>query len=86
MLGRTDEEQLAFASSLGRILYTANRSDFARLHAERMRAGATHAGIIIRVRQRMPVGAQIRALVAVNTLFGPGEMRSRLVYLDEYVE
>jgi len=35
MIERPDEDHFAFAMSEGRILYTANVADFARLHARR---------------------------------------------------
>ncbi|MGI8925684.1 MAG: DUF5615 family PIN-like protein [Tepidiformaceae bacterium] len=57
-LGCTDAEQLEFATSLGRVLYTFNVVDYARLHAEWLRAGHAHAGLILIHDQRMPVGEQ----------------------------
>jgi hypothetical protein len=53
-LGRSDEEQLAFASGAGRVLVTHNRVDFERLHGRWLEAGRRHSGIII-ARRRLPV-------------------------------
>jgi predicted nuclease of predicted toxin-antitoxin system len=41
MLGASDREQLAFAASEGRVLFTKD-ADFLRLHG----AGVRHAGIV----------------------------------------
>jgi Domain of unknown function (DUF5615) len=46
-LGRTDREQLAFATSLGRCIVTHNRVDFERLHRQYLEEDRRHAGIVI---------------------------------------
>lgn len=58
----SDFRQLEFATQEGRVIYTANRADFARLHAQWMRQGKHHAGIIIRVRQDESIAEQLRDL------------------------
>jgi predicted nuclease of predicted toxin-antitoxin system len=40
-LGKTDQEQLEFATFLGRCLLTHNRVDFERLHLQYMEEGQT---------------------------------------------
>jgi hypothetical protein len=52
-LGRSDEEQLAFAANAGSLLVTHNRVDFERLHGRWLEAGRSHAGVII-ARRRLP--------------------------------
>jgi predicted nuclease of predicted toxin-antitoxin system len=46
-LGKTDSEQLEFASSLRRCILTHNRVDFERLHLHFLEVGKEHCGIII---------------------------------------
>lgn len=46
LAGHSDEEQLAYASSVGRTLYTFSVGDFTALHSAYMTEGKTHAGII----------------------------------------
>jgi len=58
----TDEEQLVYATSQNRVIYTKNVGDFARLHAGWLEAGRTHAGIIVLSGQRTSISAQLRAL------------------------
>ena len=53
-LGRSDEEQLTFATDAGSVLVTHNRVDFERLHRSWLDAGRLHSGIII-ARRRLPV-------------------------------
>jgi hypothetical protein len=52
-LGRSDEEQLAFAAEVGHVLLTHNRVDFERLHQRWLESGRSHAGIII-AHRRLP--------------------------------
>jgi hypothetical protein len=48
---KPDEEQLAFATEGGCVLYTFNVSDFYRLHTEWVIAGREHAGMILAPQQ-----------------------------------
>jgi hypothetical protein len=73
-----DDVQLAFATSVGRVLYTANVGDFRRLH----QAGIEHGGIIARPDQRMRSDAQIRALLALASQMPAHEMPSTFVFLS----
>ena len=52
-LGRSDEEQLTFATDASSVLLTHTRVDFERLHRSWLDAGRPHAGIII-ARRRLP--------------------------------
>lgn len=56
--GIDDDDQLRFASSLGRAIYSLN----ARLHREFVSRGAEHSGIIVIPRQRYSIGEKIRRL------------------------
>lgn len=80
-----DDIQLAFATSQGRAIYTANTSDYARLHSQWMREGRSHAGIIVRVRQQLSVGEQIRALLAVCGEFESSGLTDRLIFLENWL-
>jgi len=46
-LGKTDEEQMAYAASKDFTLLTHNREDFKKIHKEWMNNGRLHSGIII---------------------------------------
>ena len=50
-LGKTDDEQLDYAASLGHVLLTYNRGDYDRIAKEWQEQGRTHAGIILMVRR-----------------------------------
>lgn len=52
MNGQSDDSQLAFAASHGRLLLTANRRDFTQLHRDWLGQGRTHCGIVLVPQQR----------------------------------
>jgi hypothetical protein len=47
MIGRKDADHLDHATRQGRVLFSFNRRDFYRLHAQYLAQGKTHAGIIL---------------------------------------
>ncbi len=82
----SDEEQLEFAASRGRAIYTSNVEDFARLHRGWLANGRHHAGIIVLTDQRTDVGIQIRALVRLCHEIESTSMRDRLEFLGNWTE
>ena len=65
MDGRSDEEQFAFANRCNRVLYTANKADFARIMAEHLRTGGESAGVIFWDRGEFSLPEQARRLVRI---------------------
>jgi uncharacterized protein with PIN domain len=82
----SDLEQLEFATAEGRVIYTANRQDYARLHSQWMAVGRDHAGIITRSRQGLRVGDQVRGLTKICNAFEPAEFSNLFEYLEAWVE
>ena len=80
-VGRSDAEQLAWASAEQRLLYSFNVADFFRLHGEWQAAGRHHAGIVVASRQRYSVGEQIRRLGAILANRSPDQLRDQFVFL-----
>ena len=81
MRGRTDDEQLTFATGDARVLYTKNMADFRRLESSWRLGGRHHAGIIVLTDQRMPIGTQVPALQTMAATFGADDMIDRLEFL-----
>jgi predicted nuclease of predicted toxin-antitoxin system len=77
-LGKTDSEQLEFATSLGRCLLTHNRVDFERLHLQYMQEDRQHAGIIVIPQKNAYEVAQRIGLLA-NALMA-NEIMNQLLY------
>jgi len=73
-----DDAQLAYATSVGRVLLSYNRIDFRRLHATYLRLGREHGGIIL-IPQAPPVSRrQMRAAMLLDWLGTLDDYRSRL--------
>ena len=84
LLSCSDEEQLAWTTEHGRVLYTYNACDFCRLHAEFLRAGRHHAGIIIGDQQTTSIGEETRRLLRLCQARNASEMRDRLEFLGQW--
>ena len=84
-LGADDDDQLRFATSQGRTIYTANLAHFPRLHTEWLRAGRHHAGIIVLPKQRTLIGVQVRALTRLLNAHSPETMRDHLEFLSRWL-
>jgi hypothetical protein len=82
--GVVDEQQLAFATSGGRTLYTCNVTDFARLHSYWLRHGLHHAGVVLLTEQLTPIGTQIGALLRLTSALNAETMRDRLEFLSNW--
>lgn len=80
-LQASDEVQLDFAAERGRVLYSLNACDFARLHADYLRQGYRHAGILLIPRQRYGVREKIRRLRALLEITSAEEIMDQLFFL-----
>jgi Domain of unknown function (DUF5615) len=80
---RTDEEQLAWAVSHGRAIYSFNRGDFYELHTLWLHQGQSHCGIILS-RQDLSVGEQMRRLLRLISSRTREEMRNRVEFLSAW--
>lgn len=81
----SDDSQLAFTTSLGRVCYTANGGDFSQLHARYAAQGRSHSGIIILGEQRLGVGEQVRRILRLAAELTENDMKNRLEWLNRWV-
>jgi len=79
MLGKSDEEQLAYSASAERCLLTHNRVDFERLHTLYIETDKSHKGIIIAAR-RNPYRLAKRVAVLLDSLTAD-EVDGQLLYI-----
>lgn len=75
MRGSSDEEHLALARQLNRVLVTQD-TDFIRLHD----MGAAHAGIVF-VNRHMKIGEIVHGLAVIHSLFDAESMYGHLEFL-----
>ena len=74
MIGASDRDHLAPASSENRVLFTRD-ADFLRLLAE----GVPHSGIAYAT-QALPLGDVVRGLL-IHDVLEPGDMKQRVEFL-----
>lgn len=84
--GKSDEEQLEFAASIGRVIYTCNIGDFARLHTEFIIEGKDHSGILLAKQRGFSVGEQVRRMIALKLRKTAEEMQNQIEFLSSWNE
>ncbi|MHB8972314.1 MAG: DUF5615 family PIN-like protein [Pirellulaceae bacterium] len=84
MADRTDEDQLEFARSQGRVLVTFNISHFCHIHSDLLSEGRSHAGIILVPQQRYSVGERLRRLLKLVPHRTAEEMHNQLEFLSDW--
>ena len=75
MLGRSDEEHLALAGSLGRVLFTHDR-DFLRLDSQ----GVPHTGIAY-IHRRSSISRIINGLMRIHETKTPEDMIGHVEFI-----
>jgi hypothetical protein len=81
-LGASDESQLAFAATQGRVLVTFNVAHFVAIHVAWIRQGRHHAGIV--VSHQRPIGDVLRRLRHLASTLDTDAMQNRLEYLGDW--
>ncbi len=79
MLGKSDLEQLEYASAHERCIVTHNRVHFERLHREYLEAGRHHWGIVVSAHRRPYETA--RRLARLLDTFTADEIADNLFYV-----
>jgi hypothetical protein len=84
LIGKTDEEQLLYASKRQCVLYTFNVSDFYALHARWLAAARHHSGLILAPQQRFSVGEQLRRILVLRAAKSAEAMGDRVEFLSRW--
>jgi len=84
LLRHSDEQQLRWAAAEGRAIYTYNAADFCRLHADFLRQGLAHAGIIVGDQQTLSLGEEMRRLLRLGEALPATGLRNRLEFLSHW--
>jgi Domain of unknown function (DUF5615) len=85
MLSRSDEEQLSWAFTNQRVIYSFNSRDFYRIHTNWLERGDSHAGIILG-QQNFSVGAQMRRLLRLISAKSAEEMQNQIEFISAWTE
>ena len=81
-LGESDDSQLSWAASQGRVLVTFNVAHFSALHSVWIEDNRHHAGIV--VSSQRPIGETIRRLLHLATTVDAAAMKDRLEFLGDW--
>ena len=84
MADSSDEQQLEFASSVGRVLFSFNVSHFYQLHTEYLSRGKPHAGMVLAPQQRYPLRERLRRLLSLIAARTAEEMHDRVEFLGDW--
>ncbi|AFZ15446.1 hypothetical protein Cri9333_4667 [Crinalium epipsammum PCC 9333] len=76
MIGQSDEQQLEFALSQKRVIFTQD-TDFLRLH----HAGFSHRGIAYSLQKSKSIGEILQALILIWEVLDAEEMTNYLEFL-----
>jgi hypothetical protein len=79
--GEDDEVLLEYASRQGLALFTFNVGDFCRLHADWLREGREHSGVVVVPRQRLAIGEQVRGLAQLTSELSAEDLAGQLIFL-----
>lgn len=80
--GISDTEQLAFAASQKRTIFSFNRGDFVQLHIEYLDQNRSHAGIV--VSDQLEIGIIIRRLLKLLDSRSAEDMQNWLEFLSNW--
>ena len=84
MINRPDEDHLAAALRLNRVLYSFNIGDYCALHQAWPSQEHSHAGIIVATQQRYSLGEELRRLMRLIPTVTAEEIRNRIEFLSSW--
>ena len=85
MLQQADAAHLQRAAAEHRLLISYDRKDYTWIHAEFMRSGRTHAGILLVLREaNYSPGELLRRMNALAAFFGDGGVANQLLFLSNF--
>jgi hypothetical protein len=84
MVFQPDPVHLAYATSLGRVLYSFNVGDYCQLHSEWLSTDRLHSGIIVASQKKFSIGEQMRRLLRIMNTLSAEEMTNNLEFLGRW--
>ncbi len=84
MEGSSDLDQLEFATSQNRTIYTFNTRDFLPLHYDFLENDRVHSGIILGEQGRFGTGEQLRRLLRIVAEISQKDMENEIEFLSNW--
>lgn len=82
--GLSDFEQLQYASSQNRVIFTFNVADFCKIHSVFMKESFDHSGIILS--RQFPIGTIVKALLRLLSDMKHERLRNSIVWLSDWIK
>lgn len=80
-----DEDQLIWARSQGRVLYSSNIRDFYSLHTAFLTQEQPHSGMILVQQQRYSIGELMRGILKLVAAKSAEEMENQVEFLSTWI-
>jgi len=81
--GVSDIEQLKYAAEEGRAVFTFITADFCKIHAEMIKKGINHSGIIFS--RQLPIGTIVRALSKLLSSTNRELFLNNIIWLSDWI-
>lgn len=81
--GLTDLDQIQYATSEERVLFTHNIADFCKIHSGYINKGYEHNGLI--VSRQLPIGVIVKALLRLLSSVNYGKIRNNIIWLSDWI-
>ena len=82
--GLSDFEQLQYAASENRIIFTFNVADFHKIHNEFLKGKIDHWGIILS--KQLPIGIIVRSLLKLLSSATPEKVKNNIIWLSDWIK
>ena len=76
----TDIDQLNYASSENRVIFSFNVADFNKIHTDFIKKGLSHSGIILS--KQLPIGAIVKALLKLLSDITSEKAKNNIFWLS----
>jgi predicted nuclease of predicted toxin-antitoxin system len=82
--GLSDFEQLQYAASENRAIFTFNVADFQKIHHEFLKGGMEHKGIILS--KQLPIGIIVKALLKLLSRVTTAKVKNNIIWLSDWIK
>ena len=82
--GLSDSDQLKYATSENRTIFTFNVADFHKIHTEFIKKGIDHDGIIFS--KQLPIGIIVKALSKLLSNINYDNLRNNIIWLSDWIK
>ena len=81
--GISDIDQLKYATSEDRTIFTFNVADFYKIHTEFVKKEINHSGIIFS--KQLPIGTVVKALSKLLSFINSKDLQNNTIWLSDWI-